>query len=369
LAASASASDSSASLDQRFMARANELALRGWGRTYPNPLVGAVVVRDGIEVAAGWHAEFGGVHAEVMALGAAGVAARGATLYATLEPCTHSGKQPPCVDAILAAGITRVVIAAPDANPTAAGGGAFLRGRGITVDIGLLERAAMRRNFRFVHRFQSTARPFVAVKLAVSMDGMIADAAGQSRWLSNEAARAWVQWLRAGFGAIAIGARSAITDDARLTIRGELRPRRAPARVIFDRSGQLPATHPLFADAATGPVVVVVGSDAADASRAALRNTVAEIVVADELPAALGQLSERGVDSLLVEGGGRLAGALWRSGVVDRVYQIQCPLWLGTGIPAWTGLGTPAIESATRWHVTDVVGFGESGDVLMELEP
>jgi diaminohydroxyphosphoribosylaminopyrimidine deaminase / 5-amino-6-(5-phosphoribosylamino)uracil reductase len=365
LAASASVSDSSASLDWRFMARANELALR----TYPNPLVGAVVVRDGIEVGAGWHAEYGGVHAEVMALGAASVAARGATLYVTLEPCTHSGKQPPCVDAILAAGVTRVVIAAPDANPAAAGGAALLRGRGITVDIGLLERAAMRRNFRFVHRFQSNARPFVAVKLAVSMDGMIADTAGQARWLSNEAARAWVHWLRAGFGAIAIGARSAIADDARLTIRGELQPRLAPPRVIFDRSGRLPVTHPMFADGATGPVVVVVGTGAADAARAALRNSGAEIVVADELPAALGQLSERGIDSLLVEGGGRLAGALLRAGAVDRIYQIQCPLWLGTGTPAWSGLGAPAIASATRWQVTDVARFGEPGDVLMELEP
>jgi diaminohydroxyphosphoribosylaminopyrimidine deaminase / 5-amino-6-(5-phosphoribosylamino)uracil reductase len=369
LAASASVSDSSASLDRRFMGRANELALRGWGRTYPNPLVGAVVVRDGAEVGAGWHAEYGGVHAEVMALGAAGVAARGATLYVTLEPCTHSGKQPPCVDAILAAGITRVVIAASDVNPAAAGGAALLRTRGLTVDVGLLERPATRRNFRFVHRFESTGRPFVAVKLAVSMDGMIADATGRARWLSNEAAQTWVHWLRAGFGAIAIGARSAIADDARLTIRGELQPRLASARVIFDRSGQLPATHPVFADKATGPVVVVVGADAADASRAALRNTVAEIVVADELPAALGQLRGRGVDSLLVEGGGRLAGALLRAGAVDRIYQIQCPLWLGTGTPAWTGLGTPAIASAIRWHVTDVTRFGVSGDVLMELEP
>lgn len=369
MAASASVSDSSASLDRRFIARANELALRGWGRTYPNPLVGAVVVRDGIEVGAGWHAEYGGAHAEVMALSAAGVAARDATLYVTLEPCTHSGKQPPCVDAILAAGIARVVIAASDPNPVAAGGAAFLRSRGVTVDVGLLERAATRRNFRFVHRFQSTARPFVAVKLAVSMDGMIADAAGQSRWLSNEAARAWVHWLRAGFGAIGMGARSAIADDARLTIRGELQPRLATARVIFDRSGRLPATHPVFADTAAAPVVIVVGTGAADAARATLRNTGAEFVVADELPAALGELSGRGVDSLLVEGGGRLAGALLRAGAVDRIYQIQCPLWLGTGTPAWTGLGAPAIASATRWQVTDVARFGDSGDVLMELEP
>jgi diaminohydroxyphosphoribosylaminopyrimidine deaminase/5-amino-6-(5-phosphoribosylamino)uracil reductase len=351
------------------MARANDLALRGWGRTYPNPLVGAVVVRDGVEISSGWHAEFGGVHAEAMALAAAGAAAHGATLYVTLEPCAHVGKQPPCVDAILAAGITRVVVATRDPNPAAAGGAELLRHRGITVDIGSHEREVVRRNFRFLHHVTSPVRPFVAIKLAVSLDGMIADARGNSRWVSSEPARAWVHWLRAGFGAIAVGARSAIADDARLTVRGDLQPRVAPTRVIFDRGGRLTASHPVFTDAATVPVVVVVGAAAAEASRGTLRNTGAEIVVADELPLALGRLAERGIDSVLVEGGGRLAGAMLGAGLVDRIYQIQCPLWLGAGTPAWTGLGTAAIESAPRWHVTDRSGFGDSGDVLLELEP
>lgn len=350
------------------MAHANELASRGWGRTYPNPLVGAVVVRHGVEVGVGWHAEHGAVHAEVMALAAAGASARGATLYVTLEPCTHVGKQPPCVDAILAAGVTRVVVATRDPNPAAAGGADLLRRRGITVDIGPLERPVARRNFRFLHQFTSPARPFVAIKLAVSMDGMIADAHGNSRWVSSEPARAWVHWLRAGFGAIAVGARSAIADDARLTVRGAVEPRIPPARVIFDRSGQLATSHAVLADATTVPLIVVVGTAAAEAARGALRNTGAEIVVANELPVALGQLAARGVDSILVEGGGRLAGALLAAGVVDRVYQIQCPLWLGAGTPAWHGVGTPAIETARRWVVTDLFRIGDSGDVLMELE-
>lgn len=351
------------------MAHANELASRGWGRTYPNPLVGAVVVRDGVEVGVGWHAEYGGMHAEVIALAAAGALARGATLYVTLEPCTHQGKQPPCVDAILSAGIARVVVATRDPNLAAAGGAELLRRRGITVDVGSLERQVARHNFRFLRQFTAPARPFVAIKLAVSMDGMIADAHGNSRWLSNEPARAWLHWLRAGFGAIAVGARSAIADGARLTVRGELQPRVAPTRVIFDRSGRLTASHPVFTDTATVPVVVVVGSAAAEATRGALRNTGTEIVVADELPIALGRLAERGIDSVLVEGGGRLAGAMLGAGMVDRVYQIQCPLWLGAGTPAWTGLGTPAMASVKRWQVTDLFDFGDSGDVLMELEP
>jgi diaminohydroxyphosphoribosylaminopyrimidine deaminase/5-amino-6-(5-phosphoribosylamino)uracil reductase len=363
----ASVSDSSAQADQRFMAHANDLALGGWGRTYPNPLVGAVVVRNGIEVGVGFHADFGAAHAEGVALEAAGAGAHGATLYVTLEPCTHQGKQPPCVDAILAAGVSRVVVATLDPNPAAAGGVAFLRRRGVAVDVGTLAGPVARNNVRFLRRFTAPARPFVAVKLAVSMDGMIADAHGHSRWVSSEAARDWVQWLRAGFGAIAVGAASAIADDARLTVRGDVVPRTAPARVVFDRSGAMAATHPMFADAAP-PVLVVVGTAAATASRDALRNTQAEIVVADDLPAALGSLGERGIDSMLVEGGGRLAGALLRAGLVDRIYQVQCPLWLGAGTSAWAGLGSPTIESAERWQVVDVATLGDAGDVMIELE-
>jgi diaminohydroxyphosphoribosylaminopyrimidine deaminase/5-amino-6-(5-phosphoribosylamino)uracil reductase len=349
------------------MAHANELALRGWGRTHPNPLVGAVVVRNGIEVGVGFHAEFGGAHAEVAALNAAGADARGATMYVTLEPCKHQGKQPPCVDAILAAGIARVVVATLDPNPAAAGGAAFLRGHGVTVDVGVLAAPVARSNFRFLRQFSALTRPFVAIKLAVSMDGMIADAHGHSRWVSSDAARDWVQWLRAGFGAIAVGAASAIADDARLTVRGAVVPRAAPVRVMFDRSGQMAATHPVFADAAP-PVIVVVGAAVAAASRHALRNTGAEIVVADELSTALGMLAERSVDAMLVEGGGRLAGAMLGAGLVDRIYQLQCPLWLGAGVPAWAALGSPAIESAERWHVVDTASLGDAGDVMIELE-
>jgi diaminohydroxyphosphoribosylaminopyrimidine deaminase/5-amino-6-(5-phosphoribosylamino)uracil reductase len=328
-----------------------------------------VIVRDGIEVGVGFHAEYGATHAEVMALAAAGASALGATMYVTLEPCTHHGKQPPCVDAILAAGVARVVVATLDPNPSAAGGVALLRSRGIAVDAGSLAVPVARTNFRFLRQFTAPARPFVAVKLAVSMDGMIADAHGHSRWVSSEAARAWVHWLRGGFGAVAIGAASAIMDGARLTVRGDVQPRVPPTRVIFDRTGRLTATGALFVDAATAPLIVVVGAAAAATSQGALRNTAADIVVADDLPVALGMLVERGVDSMLVEGGGRLVSAMLRAGLVDRIYQIQCPLWLGAGTPAWQGLGTPAIESARRWQVTDVASLGDAGDVMIELEP
>lgn len=368
MAALASASDSSADLDERFMARANDLALRGWGRTYPNPIVGALIVRDGAEVGAGWHHEFGEPHAEVVALAAAGAAARGATLYSTLEPCTHTGKQPPCVDAIVAAGVARVVIAVADPNPDAAGGAEALRQRGVTVEVGTLDAAVARRNFRFLRRFAATTRPFVAIKLAVSMDGMIADARGHSRWVSGESARAWAHWLRAGFGAVAAGARTVLADDARLTARGEVTPRVPPVRVVFDRSGKLRAGQAIFADAAAGPVVVVTGSGADDRLGAELRASNAEILVSDDLATALTMLARRGIDSIVVEGGGELAGALLHAGLVDRIYQVQCPVWLGAGTPAWHGLGNVAIETAPRWRVMEVSPLGECGDTLLEME-
>jgi diaminohydroxyphosphoribosylaminopyrimidine deaminase/5-amino-6-(5-phosphoribosylamino)uracil reductase len=364
--------DSDAQLDEAFMDVALRLGDLGWGRTYPNPMVGAVVVRDGAVIGEGWHAEYGDRHAEVVAISKAGNGARGGTLYVTLEPCSHVGKQPPCVDAIIAAGIRRVVVAARDPDPIAAGGADRLRAAGITVDVGCYGQRALGRNFRFMRRFAKVNRPFVAIKLAVSMDGKIADGAGHSRWVSSESSRRWVHWLRAGFGSIAVGATTAIVDDAHLTVRGELQPRVPPVRIVFDRRGRLPLQHSLFKDAESIPLLIVSGTKAAHARRAEWEDGHARVVVADAMPDALQALSSDGIDSILVEGGGRLAGALMRDNLVDRVYQIQCPLWLGDGKPAWDDLGSPAIESATRWQLRNLFIVAEpkqSGDILIELEP
>ena len=364
--------DSSGDVDQRLMSRANHLAKRGWGRTYPNPLVGAIVARNGEIVGSGAHEEFGGPHAEAVALADAGDSARGATLYVTLEPCTHSGKQPPCTSAIIAAGIARTVIAVRDPDPIAAGGMEQLRRGGVDVEIGPLGPAAARRNFRFLHRFQGHRRPFVAIKLAVSMDGRIADASGKSRWISNEASRAWAHWLRAGFGALAVGGDTAVADGARLTVRGAIQPRIAPLRIVFDRSGRVLPHHPIFQDAGSTPLAIIVGSAVSPAHRDAISDAGAQVLVADALPVALAELHERGVDSVLVEGGGRLAGALLNEGLVDRVYQIQSPVWLGDAASAWQGLGMPDLESAKRWRVVNVEPFrirDHDIDVLTELEP
>lgn len=348
--------------DETWLRRALHLAELGWGQVHPNPLVGAVVVRDHRIVGEGWHAQFGAPHAEPMALDAAGELARGATLYVTLEPCAHHGKTPPCTDAIIASGISRVVCAMRDPNPEAAGGIERLRAAGIAVEVGPLTDEAGRLNARFVHRCQQVGRPFVAVKLAVSMDGCVADAEGRSQWLSGAEAREWVHRERAGHAAIGIGAATAIADDARLTVRGAVTPRIPPTRVVFDRSGRLPASHGIFADAASVPVVVIRGPDAPVLPA---HSGVTEVRAAD-LGAALAGLDALGLDSLLVEGGGRLAGALLGAGLVDRVYQVQSPLWLGQGRPAWPGLGTPPLAEAVRWRTVARRILGT--DTLLVLE-
>lgn len=348
--------------DHVFLRRALQLAERGWGQVHPNPLVGAVVVREGRVVGEGWHAVLGAPHAEAMALAAAGEAARGATLYVTLEPCTHHGRTPPCTEAILAAGVARVVCAIPDPNPEAGGGIARLRAAGVAVEAGGLADQARRLNWRFLHRFAGRTRPFVAVKLAVSMDGCVADAAGRSQWLSGEMARDWVHRERAAYAAVAVGAATAIRDDARLTVRGAVVPRVAPHRVIFDRSGQLPASHGILATAGDVPVVVVRGHDAPDLPG----RPGVTVLRADALPEALDALGGMGLDAVLVEGGGRLAGALLGAGLVDRVYQVQCPLWLGQGRLAWPGLGAPALAGAPRWHTVARRRLGD--DTLLVLE-
>lgn len=351
--------------DLEAMRHALTLAERGWGRVHPNPLVGAVVVRGGEIVGEGWHDVFGGPHAEPVALAEAGPAALGATLYVTLEPCAHHGKTPPCTDAIVAAGIARVVVAQRDPNPEAAGGLARLAARGVAVESGVLGEAAACQNARFLHRFSGATRPLVGVKLAVSMDGMIADASGASRWISGTEARTWVHWERAGWGAVAVGAATAIQDDARLTVRGVVVPRVPPHRVIFDRSGRLPTTHGIFAAAADVPLVVVTRPGNTD-RREAFEAAGAVVLETDSLGEALEQLYALEVDSVLVEGGGHLAGALLREQLVDRVYQVMSPTWLGEGCAAWAGLGPVGLAAAARWRTVSRRALGH--DTLLVLE-
>ncbi|HEY7615128.1 MAG TPA: bifunctional diaminohydroxyphosphoribosylaminopyrimidine deaminase/5-amino-6-(5-phosphoribosylamino)uracil reductase RibD [Gemmatimonadales bacterium] len=350
------------------MALALDLAWRGWGRVQPNPLVGAVLLSpDGRVVGEGWHAEFGQRHAERVALEAAGARARGATMVVTLEPCNHHGKQPPCTDAVLAAGVRRVVAAMPDPNPEAHGGAATLAGQGVEVRIGLDREAAEAQNVIFLHRFRNTERPFVALKLATSLDGRIADAAGQSRWISGEQARAHVHWLRAGFDAIGVGGRTARQDDPQLTARGAVEPRVAPRRVIFDTAAELSTELAAVRTASEVETIVIASPDAPTVNLRRLELAGVVVLRAESLEEALAQLRARAVGSLMVEGGGRLAGALLAQGLVDRYYWVQSPLLLGEqGVPALTGVPSEPIARAERWAVVERRALGD--DTLLVLD-
>ncbi len=349
------------------MARALDLAWRGWGRVQPNPLVGAVVLQRGELVGEGWHPEFGERHAETVALASAGTRARGATMVVTLEPCAHQGKQPPCTEAIIRSGIRRVVSAIRDPNPLAAGGNEQLRQAGVEVEVGALGEVAAAQNAIFLHSVQQTSRPYVALKLATTLDGRIADGFGRSRWISGPEAREYVQWLRAGFDAIAVGGRTARIDDPSLTVRGAIQPRVPPKRVVFDSVADLGPQLTLIRTAADIPTLAVVSRSAETGRTKRLESAGVTVLGADSLDQALESLRSLGIGSLLVEGGGQLAGALLKSGLVDRYYWLQAPIWLGEdAVPSFAGIPPRALDQAERWQVVERRALGE--DTLLVLD-
>ena len=349
------------------MRRALELALQGWGRVTPNPMVGAVVLRDGATVGEGYHAEYGRAHAEVVALAAAGAAARGATLVVSLEPCAHHGKTPPCTDAILAAGISRVVAALRDPDPEARGGLEVLARAGVDVSVGLLQEEAAALNAQFLFSRTHDERPFVGLKLATSVDGRIADAAGQSRWVSGDAAREYVHWLRAGFDAIGVGGTTALKDNPQLTVRGPVTPRRPPIRIVFDRRAMLNPGVTLVSTAREVPTWVVASLEAPVPSVTALEQNGVRVFRPDSLAAGLRLLREAGIQSLLCEGGGALGMRLFADGLVDRLYWVQSPVWLGEGaIPAFPGVPNAPLAAAPRWTPVERRALGL--DTLLVLD-
>jgi diaminohydroxyphosphoribosylaminopyrimidine deaminase / 5-amino-6-(5-phosphoribosylamino)uracil reductase len=358
--------------DLRHMRRALELAERGWGRVQPNPLVGAVVVRDGAIVGEGFHEEFGGPHAEVIALRAAGERSRGADLYVSLEPCRHHGKTPPCTDAIVAAGVRRVVYAAADPTARAGGGGGVLRAAGLDVVVGVERAAAERQNALFFHAARSDT-PFVALKLALSLDGRIAAGEGRTTPITGPAALAEVHRLRAGFDAILVGGRTARTDDPLLTARGQVRPRRPPLRVVLDPALRLAPRSRLVQSVAEAPLLVFC---AAGRNPAGPRELEAAAVRIAEVPAAgdgldlhavLLRLADEGVGSVLCEGGGRLGRALLDAGLVHRLYLIYAPIILGEGaVPGFPGGGSPALPGRST---PEVRRFGPDTLLTLDLAP
>ena len=342
------------------MRRALDLAREGWGKTAPNPMVGAVLVRDGVIVGEGFHARFGEEHAEVAALRAAGERARGATLYVTLEPCAHHGKTPPCADAIAAAGVKRVVIAAADPNPEASGGADRLRAGGVEVEFGVEEAAARELNAPFFHRFANPDRPFVTLKMAVSIDGAIAAAdRSTTTHLTGPESRTEVHRLRAGHDAIAVGAGTVLADDPELTVRHWEKPRVPLTRVVFDSALRTPPDSYLARTARVAPVLVVA-RERHRARAADLERSGVEIVVASGLREALEALAARELRALLVEGGARLAGSFLRDALVDRLVIFQAPVVLGEGALNAFAFAPPAdVARLERLRVVERRALGD----------
>lgn len=332
------------------MRRALSLAREGWGQTAPNPMVGAVVVRDDTVVGEGFHGRFGGPHAEVNALRAAGDRARGATLYVTLEPCRHHGKTPPCTDAVLAAGIARVVIAAPDPSTNAGGGAGVLRAAGVQVETGLLLDEARELNAPFFHAVSSDI-PWTTLKLAVSVEVAIADERGSTSHLTGPESRAAVHSLRAGHDAIAVGIGTILADDPQLTVRG-VRPPRVPLRrVVFDRALRIPMDAGVVRTTAEAPTIVIT-RDATSKRADALRAAGVNVFAADGLAAGFRALRERGIRSLLVEGGATLASAVLEEGLAHRLIIFQAPVVLGSqALHAFDGASPRILGALEQYRV------------------
>jgi len=341
--------------EREWLLRAVELAERGRGRVRPNPMVGCVLVRDGAIVGEGWHEEFGEAHAEVNALDAARGKAVGATAYVTLEPCNHYGKTPPCTDALLDAGVRRVVYGAGDPGAEAAGGRRRLAMAGVEVS-GPPSDPALGRNADPAFFYTTEhGRVYVAVKLAVSRDGRIAEAVGKRSAVTGEEANRYVHQLRSGFDAIVVGAETALVDDPLLTVRHDNAPRVAPTRVVLDSTCRVSPDARLFATIDQAPVLVFVTPAAPTDRVRTIEGTGASVVVVAEqdgrvhLDEALATCWERGLTSVLCEGGGRLASALVREGLVQRLYILEAPVSFGAdGVPAFPG--APGAPNGEEWR-------------------
>jgi len=361
--------------DHRHMARALQLARRGLFSTPPNPSVGCVIVdRDGAVVGEGHHERAGGPHAEVEALRQAGAAARGATVYVSLEPCTHFGRTPPCADALLEAGIGRVIAAMRDPNPSVDGGGLQRLARaGVSVAVGLLEGEARELNRGFVSRM-SRGRPWVTLKVGTSLDGRTALANGASQWITGPAARADVQRLRARASAILTGIGTVLADDPALTVREPalVRAGRPPLRVVFDSRLRTPVTAKLLCDG--GPTLLFARTDAIDSRGGALRvaGVAVEGLPSDaagiDLAAALARLAQLECNEVLVESGPTLAGAFIVARLVDEIVLYVAPTLLGDAARPLARL--PVLEQMTQRQDFDWVDARSVGaDLRLTLRP
>ena len=357
-------------LEINAMRAALALARRGLGAVWPNPSVGCVIVNDGRVVGRGWTQPGGRPHGETEALRRAGEAARGAVAHVSLEPCCHWGQTPPCVDALIAAGVRRVVVALEDPDPRVAGEGLRrLRAAGLDVEVGLCAEEAAEVNAGFLSRLR-LGRPLVTFKLATSLDGRIAVATGESQWITGPPARDRAHALRASHDAIMVGTGTVVADDPQLTCRLPGLGHRSPVRVVIDRHLRISPASRIIADAPRVPTWVLTLRSADPGRRAMfLANRVTLIDVDDDgegqidLAAALGALGERGITRLLVEGGARLAAAFFRARLIDRLVWVHAPLVIGgDGIPAIAGFDLAALADGRAFERLSTETIGD--DVL-----
>jgi diaminohydroxyphosphoribosylaminopyrimidine deaminase / 5-amino-6-(5-phosphoribosylamino)uracil reductase len=341
------------------------LAQRGLGIVWPNPAVGCVLVREGRVVGRGWTGRGGRPHAETEALFRAGPRARGATAYISLEPCSHHGETPPCAEALIAAGIGRVVAALEDPDPRVCGRGfAMLRAAGVAVETGRCAAEAGEINAGFFSRVRR-GRPLVTLKLATSLDGRIAMPSGESRWITGPAARERAHLLRARHDAVMVGIGTVLADDPELTCRLPGLGDRSPVRVVVDRRLRVPRSARLVGGARTIPTWVLTAGSVDAGRRDALVESGVQTIEVDtagdrlDLDAALRALGERGITRLLVEGGARLAAALLEARLVDRLIWFHAPLLIGgDGVPAVAGLGVAALADTPAFErlSTEIIG-------------
>lgn len=343
------------------MALALSLGRRGLGRVWPNPAVGCVIVRDGLIVGRGHTADGGRPHAEALALAQAGTAARGATAYVTLEPCAHHGKTPPCADALIKAGLQRVVVAVGDPHPQVSGKGFdMLRAAGVQVDMGVLREHAKRDHAGFLLT-HTQGRPLVTLKMAGTLDGRIATASGESQWITGPDARRAVHMMRARHDAVMVGAGTVRADDPSLTVRG-LGTSRQPVRVVVSRNMRIPATGQLARTARTTPVWICHGHDA-DVEAWTDQGAVSLPCGLDagqvDLAVVLRVLADRGITRVFCEGGGMLAASLLQADLVDELVVFSAGLAIGAeGTPALAAMGVDQLVNAPRYSLDSVTQIG-----------
>lgn len=354
------------------MKMALELAEQGRGWTSPNPLVGAVVVKDGKVAGEGFHQRAGGPHAEIFALEQAGEKANGATLYVTLEPCNHTGRTPACTEAILKSGISRVVAGMKDPNPQVTGGGlALLQSNGLDVSVGVCERECRRQNEIFV-KYATTSLPFVILKCAATLDGRIATRTGDSKWITNSRSRQFVHELRHAVDAVMVGIGTVLKDNPRLTTRLKGRKGLDPTRIILDTRLSIPLETRLLHLSSDSDTLLVTGSSAPAKKKEVLERAGARVLAVDDhedqidLRALVRELGNLEITSVLIEGGSRVNGSALRTGIVDKVFMFYAPKICGgdDGVPICSGPGVDLIEQSIGLKEISIHRFED--DVMIE---